>query len=350
MWMRTRRLQVLAFILLCSTVLLLCFPLYSQRSLFAPPSSGLSDDGTYRPSLFIAANLHNNEDILKRWMIQAERVAHWAGTDRAYISVYESGSNDKTPEMLERWKKRLEAANIRHTIVTHGAGFDGSLGRMTNLAKFRNEALAPLTAEYEKILFINDVVYELSDAITLLNTQGGKYDAACAMDFFGQFYDVFATREITGKPLGSGNYPYFEDSASQKLLRAGEPVPVFSCWNGMVALNSAPFLQGHVSFRPLVPNDAAAPLEASECCLVFVDFRQLHYTRIFINPRVKVGYDGFHYWYARYILPLWNPFLSMTNTPRHERTSAEEAEWNYRLSKIYELDVPETDAPCFAMH
>lgn len=153
------------------------------------------------------------------------------------------GSRDETPQMLELWKEKLEAAGIRHTIVTHGTGFDGSLGRMTNLAKFRNEALAPLTAEYEKILFLNDVVYDLSDAITLLNTKGGKYDAACAMDFFGQFYDVFATREITGKPVGSGNYPYFEDPGSRKLLRAGDPVPVFSCWNGMVALNSAPFLQ-----------------------------------------------------------------------------------------------------------
>lgn len=44
-----------------------------------------------KPSLFIAANLYNNEPILNYWMTEVERLAQWAGPSRVFISVYENG-------------------------------------------------------------------------------------------------------------------------------------------------------------------------------------------------------------------------------------------------------------------
>lgn len=44
-----------------------------------------------KPSLFIAANLYNNEPILNYWMTEVERLAQWADPSRVFISVYENG-------------------------------------------------------------------------------------------------------------------------------------------------------------------------------------------------------------------------------------------------------------------
>lgn len=45
-----------------------------------------------KSSLFIAANLYNNENILEHWMSQVDRLVEWAGPTRTYISIYENGN------------------------------------------------------------------------------------------------------------------------------------------------------------------------------------------------------------------------------------------------------------------
>ena len=99
---------------------------------------------------------------------------------------------------------------------------------------------------------------------------------------------MFASREVDGKWVGSGNYPYFSDETSRKLLRHSELVPVYSCWNGMVAFNAKPFAEDKVAFRAIAPNEPDPILEASECCLIFTDLRSLDYNRVFIDPSVRV--------------------------------------------------------------
>lgn len=247
--------------------------------------------------------------------------------------------------------------NIPHSIVTDDQPkfTTDSIRRIVTLANVRNQALAPLfdntngssSSSYDRIVYLNDIVFRLEDVVNLLDTNGGDFDAACGLDFFGRFYDVFATREIDGRWVGSGDYPYFVDETSQKLLRQGQPVPVYSCWNGMAAFATEPFIKHHLQFRAILPKEPEPPVEASECCLIFTDLRQVHKdARVFINPKVKVAYDLLHYWYARTILPLWNPIMLLYNHPNHHMENEKEAEWTYHVHKAYDMGVDERDYTC----
>ncbi|KAL1928523.1 hypothetical protein VTP01DRAFT_2879 [Rhizomucor pusillus] len=272
------------------------------------------------PSIFVAANLRNNARILRNWIKQVELLVKWAGPSRVFVSIYENGSRDETKAILKEWEEQLSKKNIAHRIVTEDASSIKGVRRIPRLANIRNKALEPFEpGKYDRLLFLNDISFRVEDAIELINTNQGDYDAACGMDFFGQFYDVFATREVDGGWVGSGDYPYFADEASRDLLVAGKPVPVYSCWNGMVVFRTEPFekqQEEKLAFRAILPDEPDPPMEASECCLIFTDLRRLkHDTRVYINPQVKVAYDHFHYWYASYILPLWKPYLSWSNHP-----------------------------------
>ena len=120
--------------------------------------------------------------------------------------------------------------------------------------------------------------------LELLHTNNGVYDAACAMDFFwevgpardrrrckggwgprggsahgwrvwlvrlalscDQFYDNFATRDRRGHPPATGYPPYFAEPADQALVWANAAVPVYACWNGLVAMNALPFKEARSS-------------------------------------------------------------------------------------------------------
>ncbi|KAI9321862.1 cryptococcal mannosyltransferase 1-domain-containing protein [Dichotomocladium elegans] len=318
-------------------------------------TGAISEEEEYRPSLFIAANFHNNEPILEHWIQQIDALIAWAGPSRIYVSVYESGSTDRTKAMLVAWEDRLTDGKVRHRIMLDEPlrapeEGGGNLRRIVRLAEYRNRALDPirrtLPGEFDRLLFLNDIYFDISDVIRLIQTNNGIYDAACGLDFFGEFYDTFATREVDGGWVGSGNYPYFTDPESRRLLIRGEPVPVYSCWNGAAVLPAKPFAEGRVSFRAVLPDEADPPLDASECCLLFSDMRPLNYTRTLINPHVKVGYDAFHYWYANTILPLWQPFLRLFNEPKRELTNSQEAEWTYRAHKIFDMNLDPEDYPC----
>ncbi|KAI7850164.1 cryptococcal mannosyltransferase 1-domain-containing protein [Circinella umbellata] len=253
----------------------------------------------YRPSIFIAAGLHNSGFILDDWMAQVELLVAWAGPSRTFISIYENGSHDNTKKILGQWQTKLIEAGIQHRIILDDNAKPGDdnttdkIRRIVKLAKIRNLSLEPLqsqttTDQFDKILYLNDIVFNAKDAIRLLTTRDGDYDAVCGMDFFGEFYDMFATREVDGRWVGSGNYPYFSDETSRKLLRHSELVPVYSCWNGMVAFNAKPFAEDKVTFRAVAPNEPDPILEASECCLIFTDLQALDYNRVFIDPGVRV--------------------------------------------------------------
>jgi len=138
--------------------------------------------------------------------------------------------------------------------------------------------------------------------LRLLLTNNGKYDTACAMDYYNEFYDLFATRDVRGDRFSSGVFPYVADPFTQRLFRDREPVPVFSCWNGMLSMDARPFSSG-LLFRALAPADQRVSMttpvaaEASECCLIFADLWHLGYTNSFINPLVKVFSDNFFCWH-----------------------------------------------------
>ncbi|KAL5356494.1 hypothetical protein BJX96DRAFT_115981 [Aspergillus floccosus] len=72
-----------------------------------------------------------------------------------------------------------------------------------------------------------------------------------------------------------------------------DPVPIKSCWNGMIAMPAAPFVSPDkpLSFRGIPDSLAQEHLEGSECCLIHAD-NLIRSEGIYLNPRVRVGYSG----------------------------------------------------------
>lgn len=92
-------------------------------------------------------------------------------------------------------------------------------------------------------------------------------------------------------------WPYFRSSISREALKHGQPVPVASCWNGIVAFDAASFYDtsGPLAFRGIDDSLAVSHLEASECCLIHADNPISSTKGVWINPHVRVGYNGTAY-------------------------------------------------------
>lgn len=92
------------------------------------------------------------------------------------------------------------------------------------------------------------------------------------------------------------NWPYFRSRSSRKALKDGNPVPVTGCWNGIVAMDAAPFYhQPRLAFRGIADSLAELHVEGSECCLVHSDNYLSREKGVWLNPKVRVGYNGVAY-------------------------------------------------------
>lgn len=163
----------------------------------------------------------------------------------------------------------------------------------------------------------------------LLNTNHGNYAAACSLDFAiaPYFYDTFALRDSRGHEAVMQTWPYFRSYASRYAAERLLPVPVTSCWNGMVAMPAAPFVtKSPVRFRGIPDSLGAYHLEGSECCLIHADNPLSATSGIFLNPTVRVGYnissyDAIHSHYEELsLLEIWaglwkNRILRWLTTP-----------------------------------
>lgn len=260
--------------------------------------------------LFITALLKDNGSIIDNWTRELHKVTKQVKPlcRKVFISILENNdSADKTGEKLVTFKKELDKEGTPNWIVTekiiHRQSWDD---RISYLTRLRNKALEPLKslhwdAQRTKILFFNDIWYEADDIFSLLATNQGKYDMACALDYFYRFYDDWVTRDVYGAHL-LPFYPHFKDGKDRQAQRNGEAVQVFSCWNGVVAMNGSMFLDNQsLQFRTSSPTE---PFH-SECFWICKDFWQKGRTQIFINPQVKVAYQPGWYFFHNYVAPLF---------------------------------------------
>ncbi|CAK7235198.1 hypothetical protein SEUCBS140593_009202 [Sporothrix eucalyptigena] len=321
------------------------------------------------PSVFIVSVHRNTEEILRSaWNENLVRLIDHLGHDQVYVSAVESGSQDHTKEALIELQTQLVARGVSHTIdlgttvweqldelyawpepdtpaaERPGWIWDGeekhfALRRIPYLARVRNQAMAPLLAEaargrrFDRVLWINDVAFDTEDVLTLLDTRGGHYAAACAMDFkiSPLYYDTFALRDADGDKAVSPHWPWFRSADARADVRASRPVRVQSCWNGMVVFDAQPFYdttpageagsEGTHTPQPLLfrgVDDSLAEyhLEGSECCLIHADNPQSRFSDVptsssrrrraavdvdaeagknigvWLNPNVRVAYSA----------------------------------------------------------
>ena len=149
---------------------------------------------------------------------------------------------------------------------------------------------------------------------TLLATRDGDYAAACSIDFAKppHYYDTFALRDSDGHEPATSTFPYFRSAASRNAILAGHPVPLQSCWNGIVAFDATPFYEPDgLAFRAIPDSLAALHLEGSECCLIHADNPLTSTHGVWLNPHVRVGYSPEAY-AAVHQARLWPPALVST--------------------------------------
>ena len=139
----------------------------------------------------------------------------------------------------------------------------------------------------------------MNDVRRLLDTRNGDYAAACSLDFKSPptVYDSFALRDLEGREPITSRWPYFRSHDSRDAVKRGQAVPVSSCWNGMVAMDAAPFYaeEHPLAFRGVSDSLSLTHVEGSECCLIHADNPLSRTHGVWVNPNVRVGYNGSAY-------------------------------------------------------
>ncbi|KAA6410976.1 MAG: polysaccharide export (CAP59) [Lasallia pustulata] len=271
--------------------------------------------------IYITAIHWNNEVVLQsNWNKAVLELAKHLGPENIYISIYESGGWDDSKGALRSLDAELGQLGVPRTVIldetTHAdelatppasSGWidtprgKNELRRIPYLSKLRNTALKPLLAlaangtTFDKLLFLNDVVFTTADVTTLLATRNGAYAAACSLDFSHPpaYYDTFGLRDSEGHETVIPTFPYFRSWASRDAMVSNRPVPVQSCWNGIVAFDATPFYSGNnpLQFRGIPDSLALHHLEGSECCLIHADNPLTPLYGVWLNPSVRVGYN-----------------------------------------------------------
>ncbi|KAF2428788.1 hypothetical protein EJ08DRAFT_319693 [Tothia fuscella] len=295
-----------------------------------------------RKKVYIATPLWNADAMLRGpygdWNNALLNLIVDLGTENVYLTILEGGSYDDTKGGLRELDEELGRLGVRRNITmedeTHadliarppdhdGGGWITSrkgareLRRIPYLSKIRNRTLQPLQdlfdagETFDYVLFLGDVIFNSEDVFTLMETNGGDYAAACALDFSHPplYYDTFVLRDSHSNPHLHPTWPYFRSRTSRSALKQHQPVPVASCWNGIVSMPAAPFVSKNnpLRFRGLPDNLASRHLEASECCLIHADSELFAQKPVLMNPAVRVGYNQTAY----DAVHKQNPWLSM---------------------------------------
>ncbi|GAA5839126.1 hypothetical protein JCM11251_003683 [Rhodosporidiobolus azoricus] len=349
-------------------------------------SSSLSST-TYARSgtTFFALNLYNSEKVLPSLSRALIALSSFLEPETVHVSIFENGSTDNTTVALAHLAAALTALGTPHTILSEpdSTPWD-KVDRIAQLSIYRNIALLPLSnltatfpsvpptsstsQEPEDVVFINDVFVCPRDVLELLfQRRVQKADAACAMDWREnkglakrwngsvKFYDNWVSRSLTGHLfrfkfdiLGewrNGVKELFDqpgEEYSKARWQKGLPVPVYSCWNGVLALSAAPFLSASISpryasssasyhpdhwQRPMPISAGDRPVRfrsalttkgecsASECKTLARDFWTRGFDRWIVVPTVRVTYDLAAYLHPQLVA------LSSLNPPSFSKLS-----------------------------
>lgn len=333
-WRRTRRMDQKKC--LCVTGVITAFVFYCLvmdvfLSASVPSHWRTPGNSTY----YIASLLHNSEAVLPHYSRSLMHLAKDLGPSNVFVSIYENDSRDRTPALLHKLDKELQSLGVQTRIVTDTQSKDmRQKDRVERLATYRNLAMEPFNKElggmlhgkpFDKVIWINDVFFESDTVHALLDTEGGEFDQACAMDFcWLGFYDTWVMRDADGKTVRPF-WPYFRAPQDQAAVHARLPVPVNACWNGITAFDARWFMNTTKSVslptltaamalpphRPLQHQDdldvaATVPLSfrssstcfASESLLSSLDMHRIswpHRPRIYVNTDLVVTYDRPNY-------------------------------------------------------
>ncbi|KAI1504295.1 cryptococcal mannosyltransferase 1-domain-containing protein [Biscogniauxia marginata] len=346
-----------------------------------------SDSAPRNTTVFIASVHRNTEDILRgAWNDAVLDLADYFGPANVYVSAIESGSQDGSKDALTELKAALDERGISNTIhlgmtvweqleeietrpppgerkpgwIWNVVENQFEMRRIPYLARVRNQAMEPLKKleeegrAFDKILWLNDIVFDTEDIVTLFDTRGGEYAAACSMDYKVSplYYDTFALRDDMGLKTVSLHWPWFQSPTSRESARRNKPVRVKSCWNGIVAFDAAPFYANPpLEFRGIDDSLADLHLEGSECCLINADNYLTPEKGVWLNPNVRVAYSVDAYQKIRtnrFPTPFWAVVGAWINRLQGGRMAIQsqlEARVVQTRLEQWKLETPDGDLP-----
>ncbi|KAI2602348.1 glycosyltransferase family 69 protein [Hypoxylon sp. NC1633] len=338
-------------------------------------------------SVFIAS-VHRNTEKIQRsaWNQAVLELIDYLGPENVHVSAVESGSQDETKEALMDLKAGLDQRQVSNTIslgltvweqleeidtrpppnarepgwIWNVAESQFELRRIPYLAGVRNQAMEPLKQlqsegrKFDKVLWLNDVVFDTEDVVTLFNTRNNEYAAACSMDYKVSplYYDTFALRDDLGLKTVSLHWPWFQSPSARTSAERNEPIHVTSCWNGIVAFDAAPFYTNPpLQFRGIEDSLADLHLEGSECCLIHADNYLTSEKGVWLNPNVRVAYGVKAYYQIRtnrFPNPFWTVVGAWVNRLKGWRIALQSQLENRvvrsRLDQ-WKLETPDGDMP-----
>ena len=350
-------------------------PHYETLRKLAADSDAPGRANIHHEKVYIAASIFDKGGKLANgpWAENVLALIDLLGPENTFLSIYVNDAGPEAKEALEILEKRVPCEHalvfeehLGLDQVPHVTLPDGSdrVKRIDYLAEVRNRALRPLDTletRFDKLLYMNDVVFHPVEAANLLfsthATSSGRaeYRAACAVDFINpfKFYDTFATRDMEGFRMGIPFYPWFSAGGSeqthQDVLDGIDSVRVRSCWGGMVAFDAQFFQKPpegryeKITAGNQSPSNLTAPYhfraeqdlfwDASECCLIQADIQnpETGNSEIYMNPFIRVAYDtrtlswlGFTRRFERLYTPVHFLLDIMVSAPRYNPRRDEE--------------------------
>ncbi|KAL4911179.1 cryptococcal mannosyltransferase 1-domain-containing protein [Aspergillus multicolor] len=336
---------ILLILFTCILITAVFFPSYNQvpphyralheRMKTATKHQTNGAGNPFNETVFIAAVLYDPEGTIASGDCGRAvlRLIEYLGRENVFLSIYENNSGPQGKSALQDLASNipcnyttftqdgLDLDNLRVRRVTLPDS-EQRIRRIDYLAAVRNAALLPLQemdeqgVVYDRLLYLNDVIFDPVEAAQLLFATNAhahahgkaRYRAACAVDFTNpfKFYDTYATRDAEGYEIGLPLYPWFTGAGGGRsradVLAGRDAVRVRSCWGGMVAFDAG-FFQGPDAVRFRAPDELF--WDASECCFVHADIQtrpsrsdwqsSTHResdTGIFMNPFIRVAYDA----------------------------------------------------------
>ncbi|RUP45056.1 cryptococcal mannosyltransferase 1-domain-containing protein [Jimgerdemannia flammicorona] len=272
---------------------------------------------------FFALNLYDNEAVLPDLALQLVRLIAHLGPSNVFVSVFENGSTDRTPQLLQTtFARALKHLGADHSIKTSTAPKPSKVHRIEYLAHARNRALEPLhilaappyDLRYDHVLFINDIFVCHNDLLELLYQQRlQRSHITCGLDYDLQwgdvpiFYDTWVARDVKGLPFFKDPGRPLHSAPSMARYQSNLPFQAYCCWNGVAVLDPTPLYDEDVRFRAATPHPHKPPEElsntdatggecgASECSLLCKDYWASGHGRVLVVSRVKVAYEAHVY-------------------------------------------------------
>jgi len=277
---------------------------HARYSYLRTPS--LTPDGAPLPKYFFALDLFQIADLLPQLLGSLLQAIHFLGPHNCVLSIVEGRSTDGTYEILRSLGPHLHSLGIRYFLQTSSLHPQMNGDRIVLLAELRNLALRDLYeqpgsyAPSTTILFSNDIWLCPDDVLELLHQHVRQEShMTCAMDWNlapdgrPRYYDAWVGRSMTGNSYYRNFYEqkpgfFWDDPPTQERFESFQPVQVFTCWNGIVALDATPFADGTLRFR-------GVEYDKEECFqgepgLLAKDLWYHGYGRIAVVPTVNTAY------------------------------------------------------------